>query len=279
MVMVANRTEEEIEVKDLFFERNDFIYRESWIKYIRGAKLRKEEFKDEDKFWMYFLLRLDIVNYAVIIIDGLKRSGKSLFASWLAWQLRRLFGKNATLNYHPKEGFGKYHYINEELFIEEWVKLTKLADREDANQLIHDLTKMTALSPFYNATIVIDEAKKWAWKRKPNARLLGYLLELADLVGHNHNVMLFMCPNAEKVVDFNIWDGRTHVIHPSFNTVYKNCATYSILNRNTKQVEWLHLPAPKYGFLWESENLIAMGRPLTKKQVNDALKRARGEDD
>lgn len=266
--------------EELAFSREDFAYEISWQKFLKGERLRDFDFADRDNYTRYFLIDLELVDWAVVIVSGLKRSGKSLLGTWLAYELKRLFGKGATLNYRPKEAFGEYSYMTEQSFIDEWVKLTELADREDANQLIDNLMELTRQSQFYNHAMIFDEAKKWVWKRKSNARMLTYITELVDLAAHNHNVMLFMCPNAEHIVDrITIWEGRTHEVYCSFNTTYQDCATYMIRRRNDGAVRWLHLPAKKYAHLWESWNLIAMSRPLTKKQMNEAQAKARGDYD
>ena len=266
------------ERKGLLFDREDFAYEISWNKYLRGEKLRDFDFISKDNWIRHFLLDIELIDYAVVIVSGQKGSGKSLIGTWLAHTNKRLFGKGATLNYRPKEGFGNYDYMTEQSFLDEWVKLTELADREDSNEIINNLAELTKRSKFYNRTIMIDEAKKWVWKRRSSSRMLGYVTELVDLSRHNHNVMLFACPNAENIVDrITIWEGRTHEIYCSFNTSFQNHATYQIIHRNTGKVRWLHLSAENHSNLWESNNLIAMSRPITKKMMNEAQSRARGD--
>jgi len=272
---MLERTEQQQE--ELAFKRTDFAYEMSWERYLKGLKLKDFDFVDPDNYTRYFLMDIELVDYAVAIVSGLKGSGKSLMGTWLADTNKRLFGKGATLNYRPKEAFGAYNYMTEQTFLDEWVKLTELADREDSNEIINNLAALTSASQFYNRTIVIDEAKKWVWKRRSSSRMLGYVTELVDLTRHNHNVMLFACPNAENIVDrITIWEGRTHEIYCSFNTSFPGYATYQIVHRNTGKTRWLHLSAEKYSNLWESNNLIAMSRPITKKQMNEAQARARG---
>lgn len=267
-------TADKINTEELAFTREDFAYEISWQKFLHGERLRPLDFKDEDKYTIYFLLELELVDYAVVIISGLKGSGKSLFDTWISYKLKQLFGKGATLSYRPKDSFGEYEYINEQLFIDEWVKLTELADREDSNSLIENLRELTRYSAFYNRAIAFDEARKWVWKRKPNAKLLGYIGELVDLVRHNHNVILFSCPSADKVVDeITIWDNRTHEIHCGFNTTYLGCASYQIRHRNSGKIRTLHLPANVWGQYFETHNIIGMSKPVTKKDIDDARKR------
>lgn len=264
--------------EDLAFRREDFAYEISWKKYLNSEKLRDFDFISKDNYDRYWLMDIELVDYAVVIVSGLKGSGKSLIGTWLAKTNKDLFGKGATLNYRPKDAFGYYNYMTEQTFLDEWVKLTELADREDCNEIINNLAELTNKSQFYNRSIIIDEAKKWVWKRRSSSRMLGYVTELVDLSRHNHNVMLFMCPNAENIVDrITIWEGRTHEIYCSFNTSFQGFATYQIVHRNTGKVRWLHLSAEKYSDLWESNNLIAMSRPITKKMMNEAQARARGD--
>lgn len=263
-----------IDVSELAFRREDFAYEISWQKFLHGERLRPLDFRDQQKYTMYFLLDLELVDYAVIVLGGLKGGGKSLFATWLAKQNKDLFGKGATMNYRLYDNFGEYNYINKQTFIDEWVKLTSLADREDTNSLIERLVELTKYSAFYNRTIVFDEAKKWVWKRRPMAKTLEYCSELVDIVRHNHNVMVFACPNAENIVDVEtIWEGRTHEIHCGFNTTYLGCATYQIKHRNSGKIRTLHLPADKWGQYYETHNLIGMSIPITAKDVKDARKR------
>lgn len=271
---------------ELLFSREAFASSISWLKYQNGHKLKPYDFIDKVDYTKYFLISLELNNWGVVIIDAPKGGGKSLFGTWLSYWNKKLFGKSATINFRPKNDpqmtddeneryhFGNYNFINQQIFVDEWVKLTELAEREDANEIINNISELTKFSIFYNSTIFFDEAKKWVWKRIPNARLLRFVAELVDVARHNHNVMLFACPDAEKIVDeTTILEGRTHIVHCSFNTTYPKHATYSIQHRYSGRVEWLHLSAPAHSHLWESENLIGMSKPITKKQMDDAYKR------
>jgi hypothetical protein len=263
-------------VDNLTFKREDFAHEISWQKYLNKEFLRPLDFIDPENYTKHFLMDLELINYAVMVISGQKRSGKSLLLTWLAKKLRDYFGKGVTLNYRPKAAFGEYDYLTEQTFVDEWVKLTELADRKDANTLINRLSELTQYSKFFNRFIGIDEARKWVWKRKPTARILGYMGELIDLSGHNHLVIAFACPNAEKVVDeYTVWDNRTHEVYVGFNTVYWNHATYQIKHINSGKVRTLHLSAPDNAHLWETHNLISMSRPVTKHQMDEALDKVR----
>lgn len=268
------------QVKETYFKREDFAYEISWKKYLNGELLRELDFVNKELYTKWWLIDFNLVEYAVLVISGEKRSGKSLFMTWLAKRLRDYFGKGVTLNYRPKEAFGEYDYIVEQSFLEEWVKLTELADRKDTNLLVHHLEELTKLSKFYNRFIGIDEARKWVWKRRPSARILKYMGELIDLVGHNHLVVAFACPRAERVVDeITIWENRTHEVYCGFNTMYLNHATYNIKHKDTGRIRTLHLSAPDNANLWETHNIIAMSRPITKKQEDAYLSQVREEPD
>lgn len=259
--------------EELAFCRDDFTTYISWIKYCRGEKLREFDFVDKDKYTMWFLLELELVNFAVVMVDGLKGSGKSLFGAWVADRNNKLFGKGVTTNCKLKDTFGQFNLVDEKIFINEWIKLTELADRDDSNDLIRNIVELTKYSMFYNRTILIDEARKWIWKRRPHSRMLQYIGELIDVSRHNHDVILFSCANLEHIADVQtIWENRTHEVNCSFNTTYRGYATYSIKHRNTNKIRWLHLEASKYAALWESESLVGMSKPLSKKTLTDAFK-------
>lgn len=268
-----------IKEEELAFERNDFTSMISWMKYRNGERLRDFDFTDKNKYTMWWLLDLELVDYAVVMVDGRKGSGKSLFGAWLADRNSKLFSKGVTTNCKLKDTFGQFNFIDEQLFINEWVKLTELADREDANELINNIIELTKYSMFYNRTIIIDEARKWIWKRRPNARILQYIGELIDISRHNHDVIVFSGANLERIADVQtVWENRTHEINCSFSTTYAGHATYSIKHINTGKIRWLHLSAPNNAHLWESENLIGMSKPITKKQLQDAYKSIRMKD-
>lgn len=270
-MMVDEKTEQEY-----YFKREDFAYPQSWDKYRKGLSLKPYDFVSPEKYMQHFLILFELVNYAVIVVSGQKRSGKSLLLTKMGQWLRDWFGKGVTMNFRPKDEFGEYDYLTEQTFIEEWVKLTELADRQDANQLINELTKLTQFSKFYNRFIAIDEARKWVWRRKPTARLLGYCGELVDLSGHNHLVIAFACPNAEMVVDeVTIWENRTHEVYVGFGTVYSGYATYTIKHRNSGRMGQFHINAAENAHLWETHNLISMSRPISRKQMEEALNKVR----
>jgi hypothetical protein len=266
------------EKEQLAFSRDSFTHELSWKKFLDDKNLVKEDFIDKDDYARYYLLSLELVDYANVIITGQKGGGKSLWMTWLAHELSRLFDKPSTLNYRPKDGFGDYHYLTEQSFLDEWVKLTEVADRKDANEISKNLRELTKFSVFYNHTIGIDEARKWATKYRSNARILGYIGELVDLSRHNHNVILFAMPNAFNMLNRDtVLENRTHEVHCSFNTHYWGCATYAIKHINSGKTRWMHLSAKKFSHLWQSWNIIGMSRPITKKQMDEAQKRARGE--
>jgi hypothetical protein len=260
------------------FHRDMFTSDVAWYKFTNGKNLTESDFVDKDNYSRYFFLGLEIVDFANVIITGQKGGGKSLWMTWLAYELNRLFNKPATLNYHPKEGFGDYHYLTEQSFLDEWVKLTGEADRTDVNIKSTELERLTKFSVFYNHVIGIDEARKWATKYRSNGRILGYIGELVDTSRHNHNIILFAMPNAFNMLNRDtVLENRTHEVHCSFNTHYWGCATYAIKHINSGKTKWMHLSAKKFSHLWQSWNIIGMSRPITKKQMEDAQKRARGE--
>lgn len=266
------------EREDLAFSREDFAFGISYKKFLAGERLYDYDFKDKEQYLRYFLLSLELVDYGIIVESGEKGSGKSLFMIWLSNTLRRLFAKGVTLNFRPKEEYGDYHYLTEQSFLDEWVKLTELADRTDSNTLIKDLKRLTEYSQFYNHFIGIDEARKWASKYKSNGRILSYIGELVDLSRHNHNIICFAMPHAFDMLNRDtVLNSVTHEVNCSFNTHYVGCASYRIKHINSGKIRWMHLSAKKYSHLWESWNLIGMSRPITEKQMKDAQKRASPE--
>lgn len=278
MTTIVDTEIAEINEEELAFNKDDFAYAISWQKYLKGEKLQEFDFVEKDNYTRYLLLSLEMVDFALIVLDGLKGSGKTMFLTWLGHELKRLFDKPSTLNYRPKDAYGDFDYLTEQVFLDEWVKLTELADREDCNELVNDIARLTEYSSFYNRFIGIDEARKWASKYKNNSRLLGYIGELIDVSRHNHNVIAFSMPNAFDMLNKDtVLENRTHVISCGFNTTYYGHASYCIKHRNSGRTQWLHLPAKKLSHLWESWSLIAMSRPITKKQLEEAQARARGD--
>ena len=288
MVMITRDLSEQVMFHGFAFNKEWFNpankYR-SWQRFLEGKALRESDFLEKDNYTRYFLLNMELVDWATVVITGQKRSGKSLFMVWLASTLREMFSKGITLNFRPregnyeaKEGFGKYFYLTEQTLLDENVKITELAERKDANELTEQINYLTTLSSLYNHIIGLDEARKWLGKYKQNGRISQVLTELKDLAGHYHNIFLYSMPNAlEELGRYTVLNDRTHEIHCSFNTHFVGCSTYAIKHINTGRVRWMHLPAKKFGYLWNSWNLIGMSKPITSKQLKEAHQKARGE--
>jgi hypothetical protein len=285
MVTLTKDLSEQVMFHGFAFNKEWFSSERGWYRFTEGKALKESDFIDKDHYTRYFLLNLELVDWATVVITGQKRSGKSLFMVWLASTLREMFRKGVTFNFRPregdydrKEGFGEFFYLTEQSLLDEHVKVSQLADRQDAHDLTVQVEYLTSLSPLYNHVIGLDEARKWLGKYKQNGRIAQDLSELKDLAGHYHNIFLYSMPNAlEELGKYTVLNDRTHEVHCSFNTHYVGCSTYAIKHINSGRVRWMHLPAKKFGYLWNSWNLIGMSKPITSKQLKEAHMKARGE--
>jgi hypothetical protein len=151
-------------IEPTILTREDMTSNYSWWKLASKNssykwKLGAKDFVEHDTYIKYFLLSLGLLEHSVILIGGLRRSGKSMFMAWFTYQLVRLFGKNATLDWGPPEPkyFGRYRELYDQDYIDEIVdgfnRLTLIQKKE--HRQLTQIEKESFI--LYNAVLGLDE--------------------------------------------------------------------------------------------------------------------------
>lgn len=152
--------------------------------------LTPEEVKDA-MFWAKY-------SRGIMLVTGAAGAGKGLLANMVAWKMKYYFSKTALLDYRPRRLFGPYHPFNETVLVEQLSRMTNIAEgslskeveknEKKANPMLQNLTREWIASQgkvfLQNSVLVLDEFKRYAYKRRPSRAIGLVLSELFDLWRH-----------------------------------------------------------------------------------------------
>jgi hypothetical protein len=254
--IVDENEEVNIEVPDgsqVTFKRSDFTCDGAWDWLINGKELDEDAFIDEANWWRYWLLAMKLTE-GTVCCYGEERSGKSLWATFIAKQLKDLFGKQVTANTHLKgEGFGAYEYLDPASdFQREMDNLHKLAENSEGmneTQIAKGLTN----NKIHNRCIIIDEAQEVVGKdRRTNlSRGLGMMNRL---YGHLHNLTIYLSQDMEDFDKRMVWNRKTHEVICGFETMYEDTCTYIVRHKKGFS-RMMHIQPNNWKHLWDTHEL------------------------
>jgi hypothetical protein len=250
----------------VIFAVTDFSCREAWECFLAGKPLDPDAFMEteagQDQWKRYFFLSIGLTE-GVVMVYGAEGSGKSLFASYLAYQYKRLFLKPCTLDWYPLPGFGPYDHIDVENLPEEFEKIAKLAKDEDkiTDDQLAELCKNLKL---YNRVFGIDEAYEKVDKSRRTNISIAYG-RLNRLWRHFHNLMIYISPDEDDFDRRMVWKRRTHTVSCGKDTIYEDTCSYTIKQRRTGLVRQMHLKPENWLHLWKSHNLRGITQTFKMK--------------
>jgi len=150
--------------------------------------LTDEEIKDAQ-----FMKR---VVRGIMIVTGMPRQGKGLFAIATSWKLKRFYARRILLDFRPRRAFGIYEMFNETVFADEAYKMAELAkgatlentsDKEqkailkDASNIAMKCVETYGQVMLEHSVLVLDEFHRYMHNRRPfnpMGILLGRVLKL-----------------------------------------------------------------------------------------------------
>lgn len=159
----------------------------------------------------------------IMLVTGMPRQGKGLYATTLAWKLRRYFGKRVIMDYRPRKLFDDtrgnrepYQFFNEAVFVNELEKMGKMATGEMPKEISvrnkELLQKITNISNmwmdekgegmFKDAVLVLDEGWRYFLKRRPHNPMGILLAGLIKLWGHLDLLIVIVAPKMDELDDF-----------------------------------------------------------------------------
>jgi len=162
-------------------EMEDFPLRE-------GLTYRARKFAD--------LLRT--ISRGTMLVTGEIGGGKDLFLVSTAYLFKYLMGRRILLDFLPKRAFGEYTLFNAQVMMQEINKMAKAAgvegivdtkDQSEYDQFIEEETEKWALEGegmilLKGAVVVLQELKRYCYKRNPHNRYNKFIGSLNSVVRH-----------------------------------------------------------------------------------------------
>lgn len=247
---------------DVVFRKSDLTCDGAWEWLLAGKELEDDAFIREDEWYKYWLLAMKLTE-GTVCCYGEERSGKSLWSSFIAKHLRDLFGKSITANFHLKEGFGKYEYLDlQSEFQGEMEKLGELAKYAD-KMGESELKEAVKSSKIHNKVILIDEAQEVVGKdRRTNlSRGLGMMNRL---FGHLHNLTIYMSQDMEDFDKRMVWNRKTHEVICGFETMYEETCTY-IVRYKKGFSRMMHIQPANWAHLWDTHEIRGLSTSVKIK--------------
>lgn len=234
------------------FKKSDFTCDGAWEWLLAGKELDSDAFVREDDWYKYWLLAMKLTE-GTVCDYGEERSGKSLWASWVAKHLKDLFGIPCTANFHLLEGFGEYEYLDlQSEFQGEMEQLGEIAKGAD-KMSDAEVAKLCANSKIHRRCIIIDEAQEVVGKdRRTNlSRALGMLNRLH---GHLHNLIIYISQDQEDFDRRMVWNRKTHEVICGFETMYEETCTYIVRHKKGFS-RMMHIKPANWAYLWNTHEL------------------------
>ena len=244
------------------FKKSDFTCDGAWEWLLSGKELEEDAFIREDDWFRYWLLAMKLLE-GTVCCYGEERSGKSLWASFTAKHLHDLFGKQIVANFHLKEGFGDYEYLDlESEFQHEMENLGSLAKGAD-KMTDTQLAAGTGLSKLFNKVILIDEAQEVVGKDRRTNLSRGFGM-MNRLYGHLHNLTIYMSQDMEDFDKRMVWNRKTHEVICGFETMYEETCTY-IVRYKKGFSRMMHIQPSSWSHLWDTHELRGMSTSVKIK--------------
>jgi len=232
--------------------------------------LTKKELR-EMEFFGYF-------TEGVVILKGPAGTGKTMWGTAIAYNLKKYYGKPAVLDYQAKPKFGEYTFMDDAIFREELGKIGKLAKgNENAITAVAENIREKMGIKLDSAVLVWDEAyKKLDARRCSSLYVLvhGYYLQLWR---HYHNTVVLCTPRFDMIdakrglnqvtielsCSANFRVTPTRVIGPRDPKDWK-CRAKGIDRFTMKPLD-MTLHAVEYGELYDSWAPVAIRQQMLKR--------------
>jgi len=225
------------------------------------AFLQGRDFKDRDLFIKYYLLSLGLLEYPVILIGGEPGSGKSLFMAWYTYQLHRLFGKRATLDWVPPEPkrYGNYFNLFDEDFqhkiIDEFNRLSRI-EKETGREVPQEELERFII---YNTAFGLDECDSYA-HRQMQTNLTKLLAMISRRRRHTATCISMVLIDINEFAPV-ILKQATHKVNCIWEGHYENMCSILIQDDRkggSGRAKWLWLRPTDWTHIWRSHNIPPM---------------------
>ena len=171
---------------------------------------------------MSFASRLSFLCRGVMIVHGRPGCGKGTFGAYMAWKIRRFFGKRVILDYEAKPIFdygyetNRFKFFTAETMMDEVDRMAlkaettsqpikrdmetlKGADKEKVDRLSESWAKTRGTVLMKDSVWELDELKRYLHNRHAFNRVGIQIGHILSQWRHLRLLCLGMCPNMEEI--------------------------------------------------------------------------------
>lgn len=227
-----------------------------------GRPMTLKDFNgNKDKFYKYLCLKKGMTK-GVMLIKGLPRSGKTLFAIKHAKFLRDHFGIPVTMDFKPEASFGPYTLFDEEVLMDELAAVTSIskksakwaASQDEVDKLIKNKLKL------YGHTIVLDEGTRWLDRRRSSSNINLLLNDITKQWAH-YDILLMVINHFEDELDHRFLryvNGQGTTVSCSWGMHWPETGEYRVHNKAFDEKLTMTIYGPNVYGDYNSFNPIAM---------------------
>jgi hypothetical protein len=216
---------------------------------------------DKVKFYKYLCIKKGLTK-GVMLIKGLPRSGKTLFAIHHSRFLRDNFGIPVTMDFKPEKGYGAYNLFDENVLMDELSAVTSIskksakwaASQDEIDNLVKGKLKL------YGHTIVLDEGTRWLDRRRSSSNVNLLLNDITKQWAH-YDILLMVINHFEDELDgrfLRYVNGQGTSVSCSWGMKWPETGEYKIHNRGFDEKLNMTIYGPNVYGLYNSFNPIAM---------------------
>lgn len=201
----------------------------------------------------------------IMLVEGLPGAGKSLFMVVLGYMLRKLFGIQVCMDFHPRPAFGDYNYIGAAELVKELeaVNIVAKTQKETLAKGMAGMQKWIEEGPgsyLQDATLLLQEGYRYFDKRRPMDKLLIIYSYLVQQWRHYQMLMVVESTQVELLDSIRFVPYITHWVKCSWFGDSQT-AIYQIEHRQLPidhpgRVVGLSIDASNWGKLYHSWNPI-----------------------